>query len=62
MFKKRPILLAVFLMLFAGVMFISNMNEPWFQAIRTVHLIKLTGIGASFGMGLMLLLVLLFPE
>jgi hypothetical protein len=60
--KKRPMMFAVFLMLFAGLQLISNLDAPWFHTLRTVDVLRLTGIGFSFGMGLMLLLVQLFPE
>lgn len=49
-------------MLFAGIQFISNMDAPWFHTLRTVDVLRLTGMGFSFGMGFMLLLVQLFPE
>jgi hypothetical protein len=62
MMKKRPMMFAVFLMLFAGIMFMSNLDAPWLHTLRAVDVIRLTGIGFSFGMGLMLLLVQLFPE
>jgi hypothetical protein len=62
MFKKRPIVLAVFLMLLAGLQFITNIGVPWFQALRTVDVLRLTCTGCVFGMGLMLLLTQLFRE
>jgi hypothetical protein len=60
--KKRPMIFAVFLMLFAGLQFITNMGVPWFQTLRTVDVLRLTGTGCVFGMGLMLLLVQRFPK
>ncbi len=54
--------LAVFLMLFAGLQLVTNLDAPWFQTLRTVDVLRLTGIGFSFGAGLMLLLVQLFRE
>ena len=53
---------AVFLMLFAGLQFVTNIGAPWFHALRTVDVLRLTGMGCLFGMGLMLLLVQLFPD
>jgi hypothetical protein len=49
-------------MLFAGLQFMSNMDAPWLHTLRTVDVLKLTGMACTFGMGLMLLLVQLFPE
>jgi hypothetical protein len=62
MFKKRPLLLGIFLILFAGVQLITNMYVPWFQALRTVDVIRLTGIGFCFGAGLMLVMHQLFRD
>ena len=40
----------------------SALDAPWFQTLRTVDVVRLTGIGFSFGVGFTLLLIQLIRE